>query len=71
MAETPPEGSLPHTHCLKLFKEDASLNSTERLFQDMAPVNEDIAPLLNQCLVFMTQKDYRILHNLGLLVLTN
>ena len=40
MANTVLKASFPYIHCLKLLREDASLLSAERPFQDLAPRNE-------------------------------
>ena len=40
MANTLLTASFPYIHCLKLFREDASLHSAERPFQDLAPLYE-------------------------------
>ena len=38
--------SIPNIHCLKRFKEDASLHSAERPFQDLAPLYEEHQQLI-------------------------
>ena len=40
MANTVLKASFPYIHCLNLLREDASLLSAERPFQDLAPLNE-------------------------------
>ena len=47
MANTLFTASYPYIRCLNPFKDDASLHSAERPFQDLAPLNEkDFCPFL-------------------------